>query len=235
MQLSKGLMSRLATAIARVKRTGNKVKTGAVVSRPVVKATLSMKESCTVEGGSFGRVFFRQVTFTGPQASFKAARAQEARREAVLRAEERTSPVIFRVPASPEDILGKWATRMGPALRGDALKAHKAKMSKAVKKQAVRVAPVAKMNNAPKKEVVKRVKKNVPAVMVRKQVVQAAKAAAVIVAVREIVAMKETAKAALSTAKGESLKAAKAVLAEIKGLLGMALQTARAISREVAV
>lgn len=201
MQLVKGLMSRLANAIARVKRTGDKVKTGAVVSRPVVKSAPRAADLHIVPAGHFGGVWFREVVFTtaaGAQVA-RAARAQASER-------------AFRSTSGSDKFLPR---------------------RKGVAGIPVKAGPVPNLGgNAAKKEVVKRVKKNVPAIVVRRQ---AAKAAAVIVAVREIVAMRETAKAALSTAKGQSLKAAKAVLAEIKGLLGIALQTARAISREVAV
>ena len=202
MQLSKGLMSRLATAIARVKRTGNKVKTGAAVSRPVVTTTPRVADLHVAPAGHFGGVWFREVTNL-TDAGLRVAMAARAQSVAV---EPVAPPKSKYVKAHPP----------GPGKTGRA---------NSVPSLDVRVAVA-------KKEVVKEVKKNVSASTVR---AQAAKAAAVIVAVREIVAMKETAKAALSTAKGQSLKAAKAVLAEIKGLLGMALQAARAISREVAV
>ena len=206
MQLVKGLMSRLATAIARVKHTGNKVKTGAVVSRPVVATTPRVADLHTAPAGKFGGVWFREVTNL-TDAGLRVAMA--ARTQSVKSVEPVAAPKSKYIKAHPA----------GPGQTG----------------RANSVPSLDKMSSTPKKEVVKSVKKTVPAVMVRKQVAQAAKAAAVVVAVREIVAMKETAKAALSTAKGQSLKAAKAVLAEIKGLLGMALQAARAISREVAV
>lgn len=208
MSLSKGLMSRLATAIARVKRTGNKVKTGAAVSRPVVTTTPRVADLHVAPAGHFGGVWFREVTNL-TDAGLRVAMAARA---------QSVTPVI--VPVAPPKSKYVKVHPSGPGKTGRA---------NSVPSLDVRVVPVAK------KEVVKEVKKSVPAVMVRKQVAQAAKAAAVIVAVREIVAMKDAAKAALSTAKGQSLKAAKAVLTEIKDLLGMALQAARAISHEVAV
>lgn len=139
--------------VAQAERAAAQVKTGAVASRQVVKATPRAAVLHVLPEQEIDGVWYRELAFTNLDL-YEVAR--EARDLQIAGADRSTGRAESRTPITGGS--GKFLpVRKG----GGAGKTGKANSVP----QVLVEGPVAKMSNAAKKEVVKRVKKNTPAGM----------------------------------------------------------------------